>query len=70
LISESSVPVSGELEEMILELACTRRMTVRELSDRYTDAVLESTNGQKTESARILGVNRRTLYRRDERVRH
>ena len=31
------------------------------------DAVLEATHGRKSEAARILGVNRRTLYRREER---
>ena len=32
-----------------------------------TTAGLEAANGRKSEAARLLGMNRRTLYRREER---
>ena len=67
LIPDDSGRIDGSLEEAIAELARRRGMTLGELGDLYVAAVLEATNGRKTEAARILGVNRRTLYRREER---
>jgi DNA-binding NtrC family response regulator len=55
-------------EDALLADAFRQRMTVRELSERYIDHVLDECGGSKTEAARILGINRRTLYRRDERA--
>jgi DNA-binding protein Fis len=43
-----------------------KQMSLRELSDLYTARILESVHGNKVRAARILGINRRTLYRRDE----
>jgi DNA-binding NtrC family response regulator len=40
------------------------RMSLRELEDRYIDEVLELTGGNKVKAARILGIDRKTLYRR------
>ena len=51
----------------VLSQAVEGRLTLRELSDRYTDQVLELTGGNKQQAARILGIDRRTLYRRAER---
>ena len=42
-------------------------MTLHDLSDLYVEAALEVAQGRKSEAARLLGVNRRTLYRREER---
>jgi DNA-binding NtrC family response regulator len=52
--------------EDALGFALERRMTVRELEDCYIDCVLRFTGGNKVQAARILGINRRTLYRRGE----
>jgi len=52
---------------LIAQLARQRGMTLGELGDCYVEAVLEASNGRKSEAARVLGVNRRTLYRREER---
>jgi len=51
-----------------LAAALAQRLTLRELEDRYTDAVLEFTGGNKMQAAKILGINRRTLYRRGDRA--
>jgi two-component system response regulator HydG len=42
--------------------------TLEELERRYIRRVLEATRGNKTQASRILGMNRRTLYRRIERL--
>jgi two-component system response regulator AtoC len=59
----------GEAEPSETELimsASRKPMSLRELSDRYTERILEIVHGNKVRAARILGINRRTLYRRDE----
>jgi len=38
--------------------------TLAEWNQRYIEFVLNFTNGKKAAAARILGINRRTLYRR------
>ncbi len=52
-----------------LGFALERRMSVRDLEDWYIDEVLRFTRGNKVQAARILGINRRTLYRRGEHKR-
>jgi|GEM_PF-2925404 len=39
--------------------------TLDELEKRYMKIVLEKTKGRKEKAARILGINRRTLYRKE-----
>jgi len=58
----------ASFEEALLAEAFRKRLTVRELTDLYIDRVLAECGGSKMEAARILGLNRRTLYRRDERA--
>lgn len=41
-----------------------RLPTLHEWNSRYIEYVLNHTKGKKTAAARILGINRRTLYRR------
>ena len=68
LLSSSEVKSADlDLDEMLVKTALDRRLTLKELSDAYTAAALEAAGGRKSEAARILGVNRRTLYRREER---
>jgi two-component system, NtrC family, response regulator AtoC len=50
-----------------LAAAAARAMTLHELGERYTEQVLRATNGNKVQAARILGIDRKTLYRRAER---
>ena len=54
------------LEESLLDQAAERQLTLRELGDIYIDRVLELCGGNKVRAARVLGINRRTLYRRGE----
>jgi DNA-binding NtrC family response regulator len=57
----------GSLQDMLARMALERRVTLKELSDAYVDAALEAAHGRKSEAAELLNVNRRTLYRREER---
>jgi len=54
------------LEGALLRVALDRRMTLRELGDLYIEEILKLTQGNKVQAARILGINRRTLYRRGD----
>ena len=47
-----------------VEHALSRQLTLHELEREYIDKTLEATRGNKTEDARILGVDRTTLYRK------
>jgi DNA-binding NtrC family response regulator len=46
--------------------AVAKSYTLRDLERDYIMRVMETTNGNKTEAARILGVDRTTLYRKLE----
>ena len=41
-------------------------ITLDEMERRYVRQVLESVRGNKTHAARLLGIDRRSLYRRLE----
>jgi transcriptional regulator with PAS, ATPase and Fis domain len=51
---------------VVLTQALDSRLTLRDLEREYIGKVLANTNGNKTEAARILGVDRTTLYRKLE----
>jgi DNA-binding NtrC family response regulator len=60
--------VSGsDSQDGLLRQAAARRMSLRDLEDAYIDRVLDLTGGNKVQAARILGIDRKTLYRRAER---
>jgi len=50
----------------LVSQALSRQLTLRDLEREYIAKVLEHTRGNKTEAARILGVDRTTLYRKLE----
>ncbi|HYT58442.1 MAG TPA: sigma-54 dependent transcriptional regulator [Verrucomicrobiae bacterium] len=51
---------------IVLAQALGKQFTLRDLEREYIGKVLETTHGNKTEAARILGVDRTTLYRKLE----
>ena len=55
--------------EESLRQAVAAGLSLREIEERYTDMVLEQTGGNKLRAAKILGIDRKTLYRRAERRR-
>ncbi len=55
--------------EVLARQALEQQLTLGDLEDLYIERVLEQTGGNKVQAARILGINRRTLYRRGERAR-
>lgn len=42
-------------------------ITLQELQERYIESVLKRVQGNKTQAAKLLGLDRRTLYRKLER---
>ena len=47
--------------------AAQRRLSLREVEDLYIEEVMRLTGGNKVQAAKILGIDRKTLYRRAER---
>ena len=45
-------------------------ITLDEMERRYVRQVLNAVGGNKTHAARVLGIDRRSLYRRLEEPRH
>ena len=64
---ESVRPRAEEGGEGFLRRAARRQLSLRELEDLYVDEVMALTGGNKVQAARILGIDRKTLYRRAER---
>jgi DNA-binding NtrC family response regulator len=60
--SPASLPL-----EATLRASAKRRMSLAEVEELYIDEVLRSTGGNKVRAASILGIDRKTLYRRAER---
>ena len=50
-----------------LRAAAARSMSLHELDEKYTAIVLGHTGGNKVRASQILGIDRKTLYRRAER---
>jgi DNA-binding NtrC family response regulator len=47
-----------------LDIAARRRMPLAEVERAYVRRVLESVDGNKAVAARVLGIDRRTVYRK------
>lgn len=48
----------------VLEKALERKLSIEELESEYITRILEQTGGNKYRAAQILGIDRRTLYRK------
>jgi DNA-binding NtrC family response regulator len=49
---------------MLLSESAQTSIPLEELERVYVRRVLESRGGNKSDAARVLGINRRTLYRK------
>ncbi|MDH3211912.1 MAG: sigma-54 dependent transcriptional regulator [Myxococcales bacterium] len=56
--------------DRLLIQAVQHRLTLRELEELYIEEIMRFTGGNKVRAARILGIDRKTLYRRAERSVH
>jgi DNA-binding NtrC family response regulator len=64
-ISDLPPKVAGEYRPSVnLEFAVARAMTLEELEQEYIHAIMSSVGGNKTEAATLLGIDRKTLYRK------
>lgn len=67
MITEQDISIDGNLEvdektsQLFKEL-----LTLKELEKHYIQFVLAKTEGRKEETAEILGINRKTLYRKEK----
>jgi len=64
-ISDLPPKIAGEYRPSVnLEFAVARAMTLEELEQEYIHAIMASVGGNKTEAATLLGIDRKTLYRK------
>jgi len=66
----SGGPQDSSDSDTALHRAALEHLSLRELEERYIDEVLHLTEGNKVQAAKILGIDRKTLYRRAERRKH
>ena len=57
----------GDSAVAFLRSAAERRLNLRDVEALYIDEIMKLTNGNKVHASKILGVDRKTLYRRMER---
>jgi DNA-binding NtrC family response regulator len=60
---------SGDLAAMVLNQARENHMTLRKIEQTYVAVILRRTDGNKSRAAEMLGLDRKTLYRKLEECR-
>lgn len=66
LIDEEDLPTAEtQNPETFFSGAIEDFPTIGQLEERYIKVILEKTGGRKDKAAQILGINRRTLYRKE-----
>lgn len=66
VVEESDIPDSESTRPGLAAKAMTADFpTLAQLEERYIHSVLQKTAGRKDRAAQILGINRRTLYRKE-----
>lgn len=68
LIETADLPQAsqGDVESFMAGVQASGALpTIEELEKRYMKFVLEKTGGKKEKAAQVLGINRRTLYRKE-----
>lgn len=69
LIDEQDIPTPDVANpESFFSSATSDFPTVGQLEERYIRLILEKTGGRKDKAAQILGMNRRTLYRKEREL--
>jgi DNA-binding NtrC family response regulator len=68
-LGDGSGAAEADDPHLLLRGAVEQRLTLHQLGDLYIEQILKETGGNKVRAAQILGINRRTLYRRGERTR-
>ena len=63
-------PGSSSFAQAMVHSSAQRKMSLREVGDLYIHEILRLTGGNKVQAAKILGVDRKTLYRRAGRLDH
>lgn len=62
-------PEDDSVDDSLLQRGLTEAarggLSLREIEDRYIDEVLAMCGGRKGEAAQKLGIDRKTLYRRE-----
>jgi DNA-binding NtrC family response regulator len=67
VIGEKDITIEGSLEvDEQTSLLFKELLSLKELEKQYIRFVLEKTSGKKEEAAEILGINRKTLYRKEK----
>lgn len=66
IIDESEIPLpENEGMDSFFTQSAQSLITLEEMEKRYLQYVLTKTGGKKDKTAQILGINRRTLYRKE-----